>query len=65
MLPLTGKELKPYQDATQCYIRRRKFAQKLAKDKTQQKFREHFQITGKYRGAALSILNLMFNLMLF
>ena len=36
MLPLTEKELK---DSTQCYICRKKFTQKLAKDKNHRKVR--------------------------
>ena len=36
MLPLTGKELKLHQDATQCYICRKNFTKKLAEDKNHQ-----------------------------
>ena len=50
MLPVTEKELKAHQDATQCYICRKKFTQKLAKDKIHRKGRDHCYFTGKYRG---------------
>ena len=33
MLLSTEKELRPHQDATECYICRKKFTRKLAKDK--------------------------------
>ena len=61
MLPLTLKELKSNQDSTVCYICRKKFTQKLAKDKNHRKVRHHGHFTGKYRGAAHSICNLGFN----
>ena len=41
-----------------------KFTQKLAKDKNQQKFRNHSHFTGKYSGAAHSICNLRFNVVI-
>ena len=61
MLPLTLKELKSNQDSTLCYIYRKKFTQKLAKDKNHRKVRDHCHFTGKYRDAAHSICNLGFN----
>ena len=61
MFPLTKKELKSHQDATVCYIYRRSFLKQFAKNKTYQNFRDHFHFTGKYRGAAHSICNLIFN----
>ena len=42
------------------YLRKNSL-KKLAKDKNIQKFRNHCQYTGKYRGAAHSICNLKFN----
>ena len=43
------------------HICRKKFTQKLAKDKNHPKVRDHCHFTGKYRGAAHSICNLRFN----
>ena len=45
----------------QCYICRKKFTQKLAKDKNHRKVRDHCHCTGKYRSAAHNICNLRFN----
>ena len=59
MLPLTKKELKLHQDATDCYICGKRFLRKFVNDKDYWKVRDHF--TGKYRGAADSICNLRFN----
>ena len=42
------------------YLRKNSL-KKLATDKNIQKFRNHCQYTGKYRGAAHSICNLKFN----
>ena len=42
---------------------KKKFAQKLAKDKNQRKVRKNCHFTGKYRGAAHSICNLRFNVL--
>ena len=41
MLLLTEKELKSHQDATQCYLCRKKFSQKLEKDKSHKKVKGH------------------------
>ena len=41
MLPLTEKELKSHQDATQCFICRKKFTKRLAKDKNHRKVTDH------------------------
>ena len=61
MFPLTKKELKSHQDATVCYIYGRSFLKQFAKNKTYQNVRDHFHFTGKYRGTAHSICNLIFN----
>ena len=61
VLSLTEKELKLHEDATQCYIFRKKFTQKLAKDKNHQKIRDHGHLSGKYRRTAHSICNPRFN----
>ena len=61
MLLLTKKELNPHQDATECYIYRKKTVKKLAKDKNHRSVRDHCHFTGKHRTAAHSILNLRFN----
>ena len=61
MLPLTKKELKPYQEAKICYICGNAILEKFTKDKNYRKVRDHCHYTGKYRGAADSICNLKFN----
>ena len=55
MLPLTKKELKLHQYATECYICGKRFLKIFAND------RDHCHYTGKYRGAAHIICNLKFN----
>ena len=57
ILPLTKEELKSHQDAKAYYICRERIL-KNAKDINYRKVRDHFQYTGKYRGAAHSICNL-------
>ena len=42
ILPVTEEELKLRQDSTVCYICRKKFTQKLSKDKNYRKVRDHF-----------------------
>ena len=61
MLPLPEKELNSHQNATKCYICRKKFTHKVAKDKNHQKLRGHCHFAGKYRGAGHSICNLRFD----
>ena len=61
ILPITEKELKSHQDATEWYLCGNKSHKKLAKDKNHQKVRDYCHFTGKYRGAAHSICNLIFN----
>ena len=61
-LPFTKKELHLYQDTTECYICRRKFIKKFAKDKNHQNVRDHCHYTGKYRSVTHSVCNLKFNL---
>ena len=62
MLLLTKKELKLYQDATACYISKRNLSKMFVKDKNYQKSGGHCHFTGKCRGAAHSICNLIFNI---
>ena len=47
MLLLTEKELKSHQDVTVCYICRKKFIQKLAKDKSYRGVIDHCHFAGK------------------
>ena len=47
MLLLTEKELKSHQDVTVCYICRKKFIQKLAKDKSYCGVIDHCHFAGK------------------
>ena len=60
-LPLTKKELKLHQDATECYICGKRFLKRFANDNNYQKVRDHCHYKGKYRGAAHSTCNLKFN----
>ena len=62
MLPLTKKELKLNQHATECYIYGNRVLKKFANNKIYRKGRNHCHFTGKHRGAAHSICNLRFNL---
>ena len=61
MLLLTKEELKLYQNAKVCYICGKKFLKKFTNGKNYRKVRDHCHFTGKYRGAAHSIRNLIFN----
>ena len=61
MLPLTKKELKLYQDATEHYICEKIFLLKFANNKIYRKVRDNCHFTSKYRSAAHSICNLRFN----
>ena len=46
MLPLTKKELKPYQDAKVCYIYGKRFIKKFSNAKNYRKVRDHCRYTG-------------------
>ena len=46
MLPLTKKELKPYQDAKVCYIYGKRFIKKFSNAKNYRKVRDHCHYTG-------------------
>ena len=61
LLPLTKKKLKSHQNTPECYICKKRFIKKFAKDKNHHKVRDHCHHTGKYRGAAHSTCNLKFN----
>ena len=65
MLPLTKKELKLGQEATECYICVDRFLTKLSKSTNYRKVsfcqsESHCHYTGKYRVAAHSVCNLKF-----
>ena len=62
MLSLTEEDLRLQQYSTICYICRKAFTQKLAKNKNYQKLRDHCHFNGKYRGSVHCICNLKFNL---
>ena len=55
MLPLTTKEIKLDQDATEYYIREKRLLKKFANDE------DNCHFTSRYRGAVHSISNLKFN----
>ena len=61
MLPLTKEELKSYQDAKVCYICGKRFLKKFTNDKNYRKVGDHCHFTGKYRDAAHTTCNLIFN----
>ena len=61
MLPLTKNKLKLHQDATECYICRKRFLKKFVNDTNYRIVRDHYHFTGKYRGATHSICSLKFN----
>ena len=50
MLLLTKKELQLHQDATECYICRKRFLKTFINDKNYRKVRDYCYYTGKYRG---------------
>ena len=61
VLPLTDKQLKLHQDATECYICKKNIHTKTSKDKNHEKVRANCHFTGKCRVAAHSICKLRFN----
>ena len=61
MSSLPKKDLKSHQDATRCYICRKRFSKQFAKYKNYWKVRDHCHFTGKYRCLTHSICNLRFN----
>ena len=61
ILTLTNKELKSHEVAAKCYIFRKIFTKKFAKDKNHQKIRDYCHYTHKYRGATHNICNVRFN----
>ena len=61
MISLIKVELKSHQDAKLCYICQKK-SQRKSQYKNYQKFRNHWHDTEKYRGTALGICNLKFNI---
>ena len=48
ILPLTKKELKLHQDATACYICKKRFLKEFARDNNYRKVRDHCHLTRKY-----------------
>ena len=61
MLPFIEEGLKLHQDSTMYDISRKKFAQKLTKEKNYCKVRNHCHSPSEYRSAVHSICNLRFN----
>ena len=66
MIPLTNKEIKPYEKRKVCYICEKTFCDD--KDKKSQydlhhKVRDHCHYTGKFRGAAHNICNLRYEVL--
>ena len=61
VLHLTKEKLKSYQDAKASDICGKRILEKFANDKNYRKVKDHFNFTGKYRGAAHSICNSKFN----
>ena len=55
MLLLTKEELKPHQDAKNCYICRKRILKKLSKIISYQKVRDHYHYTGN-----IDVLHLVF-----
>ena len=60
-ITVTNEELKPHQDARNCYFCGRSIFKKLSKSINYRKVRYHCHYTGKYRGTERSICNLKFN----
>ena len=61
LLPWTKEELKSRQDAKVCYTCGKRFLKKLSKGINFRKVRDNCYYTGKHRGIAESICNLIFN----
>ena len=61
MLTLTKEKLTSHQDAKVFYICGKRFVKKFVDDENSRKVRGICHYTGKYRGTALSICNLKFN----
>ena len=61
MTLLTNEQHKSHVNEKICYICKEKFGDKYSKDKKYCKVRNHCHYTGKYRGSAASICNLMYN----
>ena len=60
MIPLTKKEKKKHKNQNKCYICKEGFSTD-DDDKKLHKVRDHCHYTGKYRGTAHSICNLIYN----
>ena len=58
---VTKEQLKSHQDAKVCHICGKRFLKKFTNSKNYRKVRDHCHFTGKYRGTAYSICNLIFN----
>ena len=58
---LTKEQQKSYENPKICYICKRKFENKYAKDKKYCKNRDHCHYAGEYRGAADSVCNLKYS----
>ena len=62
MITLTQDQKESYEKIKICYICKKRFTQKYAKDKNYRKVRDHRHYTGKYRGDAHSICDLRNNI---
>ena len=66
MIPLTDNENKLYEEQKECHICQKEFCydkNEKKKFKLYQKVRNHCHFTGKIRGAAHSICNLRYKIM--
>ena len=57
---LTNEQQKSYQNVNMCYISKKNFENKHAKDKKCRKIRDYCHYTGEYGGAAHRICNLVY-----
>ena len=57
---LTNEQQKSYQNVKMCYISKKNFEDKHAKDKKCRKIRDYCHYTGEYGGAAHRICNLVY-----
>ena len=64
MLLQTKEEVKSYQDAKAYHICGKRILKKFVNYKNYRKVRDHCYVTGTYRGAAHSICNLKFNVLI-
>ena len=58
---LTKEQQESYENAKTCYICKKKFENRYAKNKKYRKVKDHCHYTREYRGAAYSICNLKYS----